>query len=82
MHRDEDAKDDADERREKRSLQKDAEAGGRKQSPRQRTLDSEISQRAWERGRGEMHALVHQPWCCSIAWDREWGGEDGRHAHP
>ena len=34
MHRDEDAKDDADERREKRGLQKDAEAGGRKQSLR------------------------------------------------
>jgi hypothetical protein len=43
MHRDKDAKDDANERREKRSLQKDAEACGRKQSPRQRTLDSEIS---------------------------------------
>jgi hypothetical protein len=62
MHRDEDAKDDADERREKRSLQKDAEAGGRKQSLWQRTLDSEISQCAWERGRGEMQVLVHQPW--------------------
>lgn len=61
MHRDEDAKDDADECREKRGLQKDAEACGGKQSLRQRALDGEISQRAWEEGRGETHTLVHQP---------------------
>jgi hypothetical protein len=46
VHRDEDAKDDSDESREQRGLEKDADAGSREESLRQRTLNGEISHRA------------------------------------